>query len=386
MNLQEKIKKFPQGPGVYLFKNKKGEVLYVGRAHSLRRRVLSYFQKNLEPRLKEMVKKSTQIDYYQTDNVLEAIILEANLIKRYWPKYNVRERDYRSFVYLVIPKEDYPRPFLVRQRELKKIPSSADVFGPYQSKKVVNRFLKIIRRIFPYSTCKPFSYKPCFDYQIGLCPGLCVGNISQKEYQKNIKNLILFLRGKKKTLLKKLIKENPDQAKALIHLQDVALLEKEEELTLFSFQRIEAYDISHFFGKESMGAMVVFIGGKPAKGQYRLFKIKKAPRFDDFRALEEVLLRRFSHSEWAFPNLILIDGGSPQVRYLSQALKRKGIFVPLVGISKYRNDKLVFPPGMKKNLKALIETAKPTLLKIREESHRFSLWASRRKRLKLKKN
>lgn len=380
MALIDKVKKFPLTPGVYLFLDKRGEVLYAGRAISLRRRVLNYFQKNLsDSRIKEMVGLAKNIKFKKTDTLLEAIILEANLIKKYWPKYNVKDRDNRSFLYIIFPKSDYLKPIIVRQRELQKFPNlKARIFGPYSSLAVVKGALKIIRRIFPYSTCKPFSGKPCFDYQIGLCPGLCVGEISKEDYQKNIDNLISFLRGEKKKLFKKLQKENPEKIQALKHIQDVSLIAKFELGS--SAKRIEGYDISHLAGKESYGSMVVFENGLPNKNQYRLFKIKQAPAGDDLRALKEVILRRFNHSEWRLPDIILIDGGKPQIDYVFKVLNSRHINIPLVGISKLGGDKLVFPPKTKKSIKDLAKSINEVLLKVRDESHRFALKSSRRKR------
>jgi len=322
---------------------------------------------------------AVKIKHYKTDNLLEAIILEANLIKKYWPKYNVKEKDDRSFIYIVIPKTDYPRPFIVRKRELQKFVPNAAVFGPYQSLSLIKNALRIIRKIFPYSICRINSGKPCFDYQIGLCPGACAGKISKENYQKNIENLILFLRGEKKKLLKKLKSENPLAILGLKHIQDVALISR-DDVPVGQFSRIEGYDISHLTGKETVGSMVVFTGNVIDKTQYRLFKIKKAPANDDLRALEEVITRRFSHPEWPRPDLILIDGGKPQIDYISKVLKKRNIDIPLVGISKFGGDKLVFAPKIKSSLKELIQTIKGILLKVREEAHRFALKTSRRQR------
>lgn len=386
MKLQSQAKKLPNEPGVYLFLDKKGKVLYAGRATSLRRRVLNYFQRLQDPRLSEMLNIARKIKYFKTDNVLEAIILEANLIKKYWPKYNVKEKDNRSFIYIVIPKRDYPRPYLVRYRELQKFLPDAYVFGPYQSLYLIKTGLRLIRKIFPYSTCRINSGlpaqagKPCFDYQIGLCPGACVGKITKEDYQKNIDNLILFLKGEKRTLLKKLKAKNPSLIRSLKHIQDVALVSREEILSDGRLNKIEGYDISHLTGKETYGSMVVFVSGAPDKNQYRLFKIREAPANDDLRALEEAITRRMNHSEWPLPDLILIDGGRPQVSFISKTLKKLDINVPLVGISKFGGDQLVFPPKIKSSLKELIQSMKNTLLKVREEAHRFAIKASRRQR------
>lgn len=376
-------KKIPQKPGVYFFLDKKRKVLYVGRAVNLKRRLRNYFENNLEPRIQEMVSLAKQIKYQETTNLLEAVILEANLIKKYWPKYNVREKDNRSFVYVVIPKTDFTKPIIIRGRELSKFPAQkAHIFGPYKSLTVIEAALKIIRRLFPYSTCKVGSGKPCFDHQIGLCPGACIGAISKEDYQKNIDNIILLLQGRHQTLLRKLTKENPEKADALKHLRDVALISREDYYLYPKFNRLEGYDISHFAGKETYGSMVVFEDGKPLTTAYRLFKIKEAPANDDLRALSEVILRRLKHLEWHLPDLMVIDGGKPQIDYLTKVFKKYNIKIPLVGISKYQNDKLVFVKNTKPSFKDLAQNIKPILLKVREEAHRFAIMAGRRKRIK----
>ena len=383
MNLLSKAKKFPPTPGIYMFLDAKKRVLYVGRAVSLKKRILNYFQKKLpDPRIKEMVSLARDIKYEKTENLLDAIVLEANLIKKYWPKYNVKDRDDRSFVYFIIPKGDFSRPIIARGKELERFPKTAKIFGPYQALHLIKAALKIIRRIFPYSTCKVGSGKPCFDYQIGLCPGACVGAISKEDYRRNIDNIILLLKGDKKGLMKKLKKENPDQARALEHIQDVTLITYDKLLTTDYKQiyRVEGYDVSHLTGKETYGSMVVFTNSEADKKEYRLFKIKNAPPNDDLRALEEMILRRFKHNEWPRPNLILIDGGRPQISFISKTLRNKNINIPLVGISKFGGDELIFPLGMKKTTRELIENMKNVLLKVREEAHRFALKSSRRKR------
>ena len=382
MNLDifSKAKKFPDSPGVYIFLSKDNRPLYIGRTISLRKRVLSYFRKDIDSRIREMVDSAKKIKIKKTDSLLEAVILEANLIKKYWPKYNVRDKDNRSFVYVVIPKADYPEPYVIRGRELESgNTKNTHVFGPYQSASLLFSALKIIRRIFPYSTCKPFTGKPCFDYQIGLCPGLCIGKVSKDDYVKNIRNIVLLLSGKKKRLMQKLKKENPDKLKSLKHIQDVSLLLKEELSQPEEFSRIEGYDISHLSGKETFGSMVVFLDSRPDKKEYRLFRIKSAPKNDDLRALEEVLTRRLKHKEWKFPDLILIDGGKPQIDFVYKSLKKRKINIPIVGISKYKGDKLVYPSNIKA-IRVFAEKNRGVLLKVREEAHRFSLKNSRKKR------
>lgn len=391
MKLLSQAKKTPLSSGVYLFQDKNGGILYIGRATNLKRRVLQYFQKPIDSRIQEMISLAHSLKYKKTKSVLEAIILEANLIKKYWPKYNIKDKDDRSFIYIIIPKTDYPQPFIIRGKQLQKFSSTqAVIFGPYQSLSLVKNALKIIRRIFPYSICKPFQGKPCFDYQIGLCPGLCISAIFKKDYQKNIKNLILFLKGEQSKLIKKLKKENPDKVKALEHIQDVALISSDQELMTNDqgLIRIEGYDISHLSGKETYGSMAVFVNNKPDTSQYRLFKIKDGKASDDLAALKEMIVRRFKHKEWQYPDLILVDGGRPQINYIGKTLEELSINIPLIGISKYANNELVFAKSVKKSEKEIIKLSKNILLQLRDEAHRFALKSSRlsrerRQRLKI---
>jgi excinuclease ABC subunit C len=372
-------KSAPKQPGVYFWRDAKGTVLYVGRATSLKQRLSQYFQKDIDSRIAEMVNTASDLGWIVCDSLLEAIIQEAKYIKKYWPKYNIKDRDNRSFIYVVISNDKYPKPIIVRGQDLKKFPEDKNkVFGPYQSQYLISNALRLIRKVFPWSNCKPLSGKACFDYQIGLCPGACLGTISVADYKKNIKNLILLLSGERTRLLKKLSKENPLQAKALQHLQDVSLLSREDSLGEKRLSRIEGYDISHLSGKESYGSMVVFENGEASKNEYRLFKIKEAPAGDDERALTEVLLRRLAHKEWSYPDLIMIDGGSPQISFISKALAKNNIVIPIVGISKLGGDKLVYSHGVKQNSKDLAENIKSTLLKLREEAHRFANYGRKR--------
>jgi excinuclease ABC subunit C len=385
MDLKEKAKKLPLKPGIYMFIGQNAEILYIGRATNLRRRTAQYFRKDIDRRIGEMVSMAKNIKYKETDTVLEAVILEANLIKKHWPKYNIKDKDHRSFVFIVISKSDYSYPIVIRERELKKFPSSkAYVFGPYQNATLLKNALRIIRRIFPYSTCKVDSGKPCFDHQVGLCPGACVGEISKADYNKNIKNIVLLLRGEKKRLLTKLKKENPELLSVLKNISDVSLITRDEVETIEDKNRIEGYDISHFTGKETVGAMSVMINGKIAKDQYRLFNIKDAPAHDDLRALEEMITRRFNHDEWQFPDLILIDGGKPQIDHITKVLKRLHISIPIIGISKFAGDRMVFPPRTKKEIRDVAQSQRRVLVQARDEAHRFGNMARKRK-MKIKK-
>jgi len=365
----QKIKNAPQTPGVYFFKDKKG-FIYIGRATNLKNRLSNYLHSS-DPKTNQMLREAKNLSYKITENLLEAIILEANQIKKYEPKFNIREKDNRSFIYIVIPKTEWSYPFLARGQEISKYhPENSFVFGPLQSFSVAKNLLMILRRIFPYSTCRLNAGKPCFHQQIGLCPGKCLGLITAKDYQKNIKNIILLLSGKKEQIIKNF--KDSDKLTILRKFDDSVLISREDNLPeSLTGKKIEAYDISHLSGKDTVGAMVVFQNGDFDKTQYRLFKIKTAKPSDDLSAMAEMIERRVKHKEWAYPDLFLIDGGKTQVGIARKIMERYKISVPVIGIAKYQGDKLVFGK-IKKSLKELISLSFNQLKKVRDEAHRFA--------------
>lgn len=380
-NLKEKSKKAGNKPGVYFWLAKNNKIIYIGRANRLRQRLNNYWQKNVDPKTKEVINQAVDLKYYQTNNILESIILEAKEIKKHWPIYNIKDKDNRSFIYIIIDyKTDFPSLKLIRENDLKKIErSNFKIFGPYQSYKLISQVIKIIRPIFPYSTCKAFSNQACFDRQIGLCPGTCLGEISSKDYKKNIKSITLLLAGQKEKLINKLSKENPEAIKALKHIQDVSLLERELNISNNPFKKLEAYDISHWQGKNSYGAMVVMENNKLKKSDYRLFKIKEAPASDDERALLEILQRRLKHKEWILPEIIIIDGGYPQISFINKHLEEELNNIIIIGISKYKKDQIIFSKKTNKETQNSIQLLKDNLLLLRDEAHRFANMARKRK-------
>lgn len=379
LKLIQKIKKAPKTPGVYLFKDKNKRPIYIGRSINLKKRLENYFRSKQVKSI-ALIQEAKEISFKKTKNLLEAIILEINLIKQYQPKYNIREKDDRSFIYIVIPQKAWTYPLLLRYSEIKKyLPNKAEIFGPFQSLTLARNLLRLLRRVFPYSTCQFNAGKPCFDFQIGLCAGKCLGIIKLKDYQKNIEYLILFLKGEK-TKLKKLLKiEAPEKISFLRDINDSILITSEEqkELPSFNHQRIEGYDISHFSGRETFGAMVVFENNNFAKNQYRLFKIKTAKANDDLSALAEMLERRLNHPEWPLPNLILVDGGRSQVNVLEKILLKRKINIPVVGIAKHKTEKLIFNK-IKKSLREIISLCFNEFKKIRDEAHRFANFGRKR--------
>lgn len=377
-----KIKDFPDTPGVYLMKNTAQEVLYVGKATSLRHRVLSYFQRPQEARIEMLLSQVSNIETKQTDSVIEALLLESRLIKLYQPKYNVKLKDDKTYLGILVTKEDWPR--VLPSRITQKHPIG-DFFGPFASGLQVREALKIIRRIFPFRTsCKPESNRACFEHHLGLCPGVCNGDISKTEYHQTILQIKKFLSGQKKSLARDLKtkmqqaskKQNYEKAAeyrnrlfALEHIQDVALIKQENHNYNYpAFHRIEAFDISNISGAFSVGSMVVFSEGIIDKNEYRKFKIKTVAGANDVASMREVLSRRFKHKEWPWPDLILIDGGKPQVAAAAQILENLNLEIPIVGIAKGpKRNKNEFI--MEKNLKI----DEQLLIRVRDEAHRFAI-------------
>lgn len=389
----------PDAPGVYFFLNKKGEILYIGKATSLKDRVKSYFAKDLMftrgPKIIKMLEDAVKVEYKATDSVLEALILEANEIKKHQPHANSDGKDDKSYNFVVVTKEDFPKIIIERGRNLEYgLPREALAkWGPYPHAGELREALKIVRKIFPFrdNKCKLVG-KPCFNAQIGLCPGPCAGWISKAEYRKTIRNIKLFFEGKKVTLIKTLEREMKDLAKkqefekaeeikrklfALDHIQDVALIK--QELTTHDRQpttfRLEAYDIAHLSGKDVVGVMTVVdlpAGrqgmGELNKSQYRKFKIR-ADKNDDTNNLKEVLNRRLNHPEWPFPSLIVVDGGVGQLNAAKEVLKIRGFKIDVVSVVKDERHKAREILG----LSGQGSTLSKDILLANSEAHRFAI-------------
>ena len=418
----EELKKLelPDDPGVYRFVNKIGEILYIGKATSLRDRVRSYFANDLlhtrGKHIVDMVTIAHTVKYVSTDSVIEALILEAALIKEHQPIYNTKEKDNKSFNYVVVTKEKFPRVILVRERNMLSGVGESDspykyAFGPFPQGSNLSETLKIVRRIFPFrDKCLPAQAgesnvgKPCFNRQIGLCPGVCSGEIGVKEYTEQIKNIKLFFEGKKKVVARRLkasmiqhaTKQEFEQANdfkqmlfALEHIKDVTLLDENvRELSRRSSKkrdrayRIEAYDVAHISGKYTVGVMVVVENNLPKKSDYRKFKIRiESERSDDTLHLEEILRRRFNHPEWQKPDMMVIDGGVAQKRRAEKVIKELGIMTTIVSVVKDNRHKAKAIMGDRE----LIESYKRGILIANGESHRFAVAYHRLLRDKIRK-
>ncbi len=377
--------KLPDKPGVYFFLKGK-EILYIGKATSLKDRVKSYFGKDLiETRsliILDMIFKAEKIDFQVTDSVLEALILEANLIKKYQPKYNTKEKDDKSFNYVCIIKESLPKIVILRGKELKSVQSSTlHTFGPYPSGAQLREALKIVRRIFPFLDNKNKNYLQ-FYRQIGLAPALK----NKTLYLQNIKNIKLFFSGKKKEILRNLKRGMKTYAKArefekagevkrqifaLKHINDVALI-KDPSLVYPKegiAVRIEAYDIAHMGGKNMVGVMVVVENGEVVKSEYKKFKVRTQAGANDTGALREVLKRRFAHTEWEYPDLVVVDGSTAQINVAKKTLEKAGANIPVVSVIKDERHK---PKGIGGDKKLAIKYEKEILL-ANSEAHRFAI-------------
>ena len=399
---KELLKRLPNNPGVYFFLDKNGKILYIGKATSLKDRVRSYSNKDIvntrSPLISKMLAEFETIDFTKTDSVLEALVLEAHLIKKHQPSANIKEKDNKSFNFVVITKEDFPRVLILRGRELLNSHFLKDSkyeisysFGPFPNGSQLKEALKIVRKMFPFrDKCEPNIGKPCFNRQIGLCPGVCTGEIDKEGYAKQIENIKLFFEGNKKKLLKNLEKQMQSFAKekkfeeanitkrtlfTLNHIQDISLIKEDPAHKDYSLQgqalhsfRIESYDIAHMAGQNVVGVMTVVEDGEVRKSDYRKFKIKDNPGVNDTKALSEVLERRLGHIEWRFPDLVVVDGGVAQKNSVSKILKNLKLDIPVVSVVKDDRHKAREILGDKKWLKYEKEILLSNL-----EAHRYAI-------------
>ncbi len=393
----------PDVPGVYFFYSGK-DLLYIGKATSLRDRVKSYFSKDLietrGPLIVDMVFKASTIKWQETDSVLEALILESNLIKKNQPYYNTKEKDDKSWNYVCITDEVFPKVLMIRgkdidfQNMISKNQKIESYFGPYTSGMQLKEALKIVRRIFPFvdaSSAKKDNYT--FYRQLGLTPEVSNEN-AQKSYKKNIANIKLFFDGKKKIIINNLKVEMKsaanagrfeeaarirDQIFALGHINDIALI-KDSDVVLKQKAgfRIESYDVAHMNGKNMVGVMTVLEDGEISKKEYRTFNIQGFKDANDTGALEEILSRRFRHAEWGMPDLVVMDGGGAQFRVAHQVLKRYQLKIPVVSVVKDERHK----PKDILGEKEIIEKSKREIILANSEAHRFSIVLHRKKRNK----
>lgn len=400
----------PDVPGVYLFKQGR-KVLYVGKATSLRDRVRSYFDDDLiatrGPRLVDMVTKANRVAHETTPTVLEALVREAALIKKYRPAANAEGKDDKTFLYAVITEEEIPRCLVLRGKDLNfktKCASGGQkikaFYGPFPSGLQLRQGLRLIRRVFPFfDTLKPIGTKSKhqvakieFNTQIKQYPRI----FSVKEYGRTIRHVMLFLSGRGKELRLTLEKEMREAAReerfedaterrrellALDHIQDVSLIKDEnfeESRGKHGSIRIEAYDTAHLSGTNAIGVMTVILSGIPSKKDYRTFRIRGMKKNvgrttsyiqnDDIASLKEVLSRRLGHPEWQLPSAIVVDGGTTHKKAAEGVLGAAGVSIPVAAVVK---DERHRPREVIGAQRAGITEADAVLAN--SEAHRFSL-------------
>lgn len=436
-DIKEKLQELPDSPGVYLHKDKDGTIIYVGKAVSLKNRVRQYFQasKNMDAKVRAMVKNIVRFEYIQTKTEMEALILECNLIKKYMPKYNVLLRDDKTFPYIKITfSEKWPRIIKTRRLDTDK----DTYFGPYTDVTAVNNIVDLLNSIYALKRCNhsnfPEGFKPCLNYHIGQCKGMCKGEISNEDYLSIISQVENFLNGKNASVLSYLTEKMQEEANSMnfelaaeyrdyigtVHemtkmakiakasqvakaakhaekgriLDEKGLRKKEKNLEVEEYLneiirgqqrrihgwRIEAYDISNTNGVDSVGAMVVFKDGIPVKSDYRRFKINTIEGPNDYGSLQEVLYRRFKRAAegdkgfGTMPDLILMDGGKAQVSVVEQVLMAMKLEIPVAGMvkdEKHRTRGLIYQDN-EFELKGR-SSLYHYLGRIQEEVHRFAI-------------
>ena len=407
----------PESPGVYLFK-KNNRPIYVGKAVNLKRRITSYFDLDLEPKTSRMIKEADSVGIIRVNSELESLLLEAKLIRKHMPHYNIAAKDDKHPLYIRITKEEFPR--VITARKISSREPNLAFFGPFPSSNNVRSVLRMIRRIFPYSDHK-LGKRPCLYSQIGLC-NPCPNSISRsrqsdlkRKYLGSIRRIKAVLSGKFNSVRENLQKEMDNFSENLKYEEALELREqikkldyitqpqmpvdfymenpnllndiREKELSqlqkilklynldLKSLNRIECFDIAHFAGDSPTASMVVFIDGEADKTFYRHFRIRRQKGDSDTDSLREVIKRRLNHlKDWGKPDLIIVDGGKPQTSTFVRELESYN--VPVVGLAK-RFETLVIPIRRDGTLnlkehKVQRGSALNLVQRIRDEAHRFA--------------
>jgi excinuclease ABC subunit C len=394
---------------VYLFFDKEGKIIYVGKAKNLKTRVSSYFSKvNLGEKTKILVSQVRKIKTIEVASEIEAFLLEERLIKKYTPRYNTKLTDGKRYPSLKITVKDrYPKVLLVRKQE----GDNARYFGPYTSTSSLRTVLKILRRIFPYQAVLNHPNKLCLYYHLGLCP--CPSVTKDENYRKNINHILAFLEGDKKLLLKDLEKERNqaskdedfEKAKAIqkqikaitlvtssfykpfeyelnpnlrsdvvaLDLQSLKEILKKNNVPVLDLHRIECYDVSNTSGLNATGSMVVFTNGEKDSSSYRRFKMKRdyKSKPNDFAMLQEVLGRRLKHNDWPKPFLIIVDGGKGQVSSAKKVINNLAPNIPLIGLAK--RDEIIITSDLKEIKLSKDSPALQLIMRLRDEAHRFAI-------------
>jgi len=419
---REKVKTFPAAPGVYVMKDGQGRVLYVGKAKNLRNRAGHYFSKAAadDIRTADLVKVIADIDFIPADSEVDALLLEARLVKDIQPRFNVDLKDDKSFPYLQIrTREDYPRVEFTRTPRRRGV----KLFGPFTSAKSLRMAIQVLQRIFKFRTCgldiavadpRWRWFRPCLLHSIHQCTAPCNFRVSKEDYRKQIRSLRMVLVGKKARLLAEMEREMQeasaatlfekaarlrDEINALKNLGMRGDVDKDVQPQVFFIEpkkglvglrkvlglretprTIEGVDIAHLGGGETVASLVSFIDGLPFKPSYRRYRIRTVEGVDDFASIREVVSRRFRRAtfrragedESVFPDILLIDGGKGQLNAALDAFRLLGIEPPCL-ISLAKREEEVYRPGESEPLRLNRHAPALRLLQyVRDEAHRFA--------------
>ena len=383
---------------MYIFKDARGQIIYIGKAKSLKKRVQSYFSRELDAKTQIMVSKIAGLEYKLSPSESQAQILEAALIKEHQPQYNIDLKDDKSFPWIRITNEEFPIVSIYRKKGERKDDGSL-YYGPYTNVKLLRQAIKLVRRIFGFRSCKNMPDKACLYGRLNLCPAPCIGEITGSSYKEIIIRIKLFLESRYEELLGKLAQKMQqlahekkfeeaakirDQFNALsaigqggtgfnsqFGLEDLKILLKLDKLP----ERIEAFDISNISGQEATGSMVSFYKGVADKNNYRRFRIKSVAGIDDYGMLAEVVRRRYSRlvrENLSLPDLILIDGGRAHLLTAQKELEKLGLDVPLVSIAKEKEN--IYIKVKVKPVRFKSDTPGLNLIRrVRDEAHRFAV-------------
>ncbi len=413
----EKVRSFPHTPGVYLMKDGAGRVIYVGKAKDLRSRAGSYFLKAAaeDRRTAQLVQEIRDIDFLEAESEVDALLMEARLIKDIQPKFNQDLKDDKTFPYLEIhTDEDFPRVAFTRE----PCARGTKLYGPFASAAGLRGAIQVLQKVFRFRTCtldidegdeRWRWFRPCLLASIHQCTAPCNLRISKEAYRKDIRRLEKFLEGKKHDLLDEMREEMTAAARELrfeeaarlrdeIHLLET--LDERGELDthvqpevfhidpkkgLAGLQRtlrlaqpprvIEGGDIAHLAGAETVASLVQFIDGLPFKPGYRHYRIREVQGVDDFASIHEVVARRFHRLRdegEVFPDVLLVDGGLGQLHAALAAFDALAIEPPMV-ISLAKREEEVFVMGSAEPLRLARHSYALRLLQyVRDEAHRFA--------------
>jgi len=421
----EKVKQFPAGPGVYLMKDAQGRVLYAGKAKNLRNRAGHYFTKAAaeDHRTRDLVPLIADVDFLPAESEVDALLMEARLVKYIQPRFNVELKDDKTFPYLQIRlREEYPRVEFTRAPRRKGV----KLYGPFTSAKSLRYALRVLQRLFKFRTCSLDIredeerwrwFRPCLLHNINQCTAPCNFRVSREDYRKQIRALRLVLEGKKDRLIKEMERDMAEASAALLFEKaarlrdDIAALKdlgargevnRDVQPEVFPIEpkkglvglrkvlglektprTIEGIDVAHLGGDDMVASLVAFIDGLPFKPGYRRYRIKTVQGIDDFASIREVVSRRFRNATkprstgegeegQVFPDILLIDGGKGQLNAALDALNLLGVRPPCL-ISLAKREEEIYRPGEAEPIRLSRHSAALRLLQyVRDEAHRFA--------------